>query len=400
MKTAIVPGLSAADSQKYVDTLMGTCDIRVVVEQLTLSHELMATLEPVQLDGQLNITGGETDTIVRTMQMGFLDPDHALQLDSDVASAGVGGIDRLLRVSTYARSGTSDWIGAAAATMRPSVISRNGDVVTLEAQSKEALHLRGVSPFTIPKGTPKIEAIRRILELGGETRFRFPGSTSARLSANTVVGGKDELLQPWKVAWRIARSLDMQLYFDTTGYACLRHYPDVPVWKLIEQGPGANMLTRPKLTTDLSNIRNRVVVTGHTKATKKTKSKVLTADVRLEPEHPLSAQSLRQNGKDWWATEFYDEPTLHTQAAVNAFARARLTEWSTEKTDIETSTFPFWHAVSMDLLESQTAAGGHVRHRLDSASIPLGPSESGMTIGYQQRVRSASAGRLRRRKAA
>mgnify|MGYP007082311789 CR=1 FL=1 len=27
--------------------------------------------------------------------------------------------------------------------MRPSVISRNGDVVTLEAQSKEALHLAG-----------------------------------------------------------------------------------------------------------------------------------------------------------------------------------------------------------------------------------------------------------------
>ncbi len=400
--SVVIEGLSAAASAAYTQAAGTSCDVRILVEQLTLSHSLVSTLEPVQLDGQVNIVGGESDTVARTLQMGFLDPDNELQLDSDSPAEGVGGIDRLLRVHTFLRGGDGTWLGAPCATMRPSVLARNGDTVTVEAQSKEILHLRGVSAYSIAKNTPHVAAIRQILANGGETRFRFPPNTSMRLATSLTVGGADELLQPWKVACRLARSLGMQLYYDATGYACLRRKPTVPAWTLIEQGPGANMLTRPRLTTDLTDIRNRVIVTGRTVATKKSKSRVITnsASTRTLPDsHPFSAVRLAQNGVPWYRTEFYDEPTLRTQGAVDAFARARLTEWSTEKTIIECSALPVWHLMPLDLIEIRPAVGGLYTQRLDTSSIPLGPSETGMTIGYETTVRSATAGRLRGRAA-
>lgn len=393
--TAIITGMSAADSAAYTKAAGEDCDVRILVEQFDLSHNLLASLAPVQLDGQINVTGGETDTIARTLQMGFLDPDHTLVMDSDMPTDGVGGIDRLLRVSTYLRGRDHIWLGAPAATMRPSAFARNGDTVTVEAQSKECLHLRLVSPYTIPKGTPHVAAIRRILELGGETRFRFPPNTTMKLAAAVTVGGPDETLMPWKVAWRLARDLGMQLYFDTTGYACLRKAPTAAAWRLVQSGLGANMLTAPRISVDMSEIRNRVVVTGKTIATKRSKSRTITSPQALPASHPFSAQSLAQNGVPWYRTEFYTSDTLRSQGALDAFAKQQLTEWSTQKVSIEASALPVWHLMSNDLIEVHTANGEVYEQRLQSSSIPLGPSETGMTIGYEARVRSAAAGRIR-----
>lgn len=395
-------GLTSAQSAALTKTLTTTADIRVQILQLDLSHNLVSTVDHAGIDGQVNIVEADQPGVVRTLQMGFIDFDRALRVDGSAPSAGVGGLDRLIRINVYARSEAAGWLGGPAFTGRPNSIERDGDVVTLEAQSKECLHLNNVDAYTIRKGTVTVEAIRSILARNGETRFRFPAGARARLPGNVTVGGPDDNFRPWLVAWRLARSLGLQLFYDVHGYACLRAYPASYAWRLTEQGTGANLLSRVKTNTDLTTVKNRVVVRGHTVPTKKkkgkpaVKSKVVTGVAVAPASHPLSAQTLAVNGKPWYNTAFYDEPNIHTAAAVKAFANARLSELLTLSTDVQTTMIPVWHLEPLDLLALRTAAGA-VDFRLRDASIPLGPSETGMSVGYIQRVRSSSAGRLRRR---
>lgn len=397
MTVAPIAGLSVTDSARYVAALTDGCAVYHRVSQLTLSHDLVCEVSTQFLDGQINIVDGGGDGVTRTLQAGFSDPDHTLRLDSDSPSAGVGGLDRLIQVQTAVRAfGWSSWLTAPSFLGRPSSVARDGDSVTIEVQDKACLHLKGVSPYTIPKRTNTVEAIRSILVRNGETRFRFPSGTTYRMTFGVHIGGPDEDRQPWKVAVRLARSIGYQLYYDTLGFACLRLVPQADAWDLVEHGPTANTLTRVKLTTDLTRVRNRVVVTGRGHPPRRGhSSQVLTAVAVAPTAHPLSAESLATNGVAWHNTAFFDEPDIHTQADADKFATARLNELLDEQTSVETTAMPAWHLEAKDRISLKTAKGDAVRFRLLDASFPLGPNESGMTIGYTQTVRSPAAGRLR-----
>lgn len=396
--TAPVPGLSVVDSETFLRALSEGCEVRHQVLNLDLSHNLVADIRPMSLDGQVNIVNAGEDGITRTLQMGFIDPDHALRLDSATPTAGFGGLDRLIHVRTFVKSAAmTGWLSAPTFTGRPSTVARDGDTVTIEAQDKACLHLKGVSAYTITKRSNVVDSIKSILTRNGETRFRFPTDSRARMAAGVHVGGADEDRQPWRVAWRLARSIGYQLFYDLEGYACLRIPPDTYAWELHEQGQLANCLTRVKVTTDLTTIRNRVVVTGRSRSRKRgSGSRGLTAVAVPHSAHPLSGQALAMNGIDWYNTEFFDQPDIHTESEAKQFATARLNELLEEQISVETSTFPVWHLQGKDLLRLETATGDAVQVRLLDASIPLGESDAGMTVGYQARVRAATAGRLRK----
>lgn len=406
--SAIIPGLNAADSNTYTQALHDHCDVRMQVRMLTLSHQLVSSIAPVQLDGQINVTQADSAGITKTLQMGFYDPDHALRLDSNAPTNGVGGSDRLIQIKTFVRTPQIGWLGAPAITARPSVIGRDGDVVTVEAQGKEVLHLRDVWADEIGAGGYVVNAIKTILQRGGETRFRFPTTAAVRnkVPKKVYFGGGEPDKRPWVVAWNLAHSIGLQLYYDTSGYACLRRAPawdTSPEWELFETGPNANTLSRLKYTTDLTTIKNRVVVRGMTvppkarKGQKAQKAKLLTSVPAVAPaSHPFSAQSLAQNGHLWYNTAFITRDDLHTQAAVNAFARTQLNNLLIGNTDLQTTTLPVWHLEPLDIIKVHAAAATFSL-RLKDASIPLGPSADGMSIGYRMSVRSISAGRLRGR---
>lgn len=397
-------GLSAADAALYSASLNTDCDVAYQILNLNLSHGLIASIDPLLLDGQLDYTGGDTDGVTQLATMSFLDPDRTLRLDGTQPSAGVGGLDRLIQVRTYVRSDltTGRWIGAYAFTGRPSKVDRDGDVIALTAESKECLHIRGVDQAYVEKGAWGIAAIKWILTLGGETRFRFPTVTAGTRLPSRVYYGGPEYPEPWKAAWKIARGMGFQLYYDKSGYACLRKYPQSAMWRVVEQGPGANALTRLKTSTDLTTVRNRVIVRGHTKAVKakkghpEKKSTLVTGLATAPWNHPLSAQYLVQNGKPWYNTIEFDESTVYTKAEADKFAEARLNELLLEQTSVETTIPPIWHADPMDLFAIDASNGAEFMIRLLNGSAPWGPSDTGMTVGYNQRTRRAAAGRLGR----
>lgn len=390
----MIPGLSAVDHAAYVTALRTDCEIAWQIQQLDLNHKLMGEIDTVDLDGQINGIAMNGDGIVKTMQATFLDPEHLLRVDGPSPREGVGGMDRLIRVRSLVYSEAEDrWIRAPAGVFWPGggdEMTRDGDTIVMSAAAKESLHLRTVPPWSIKEGTNWVRAVRRILARGGETHFRFPaGKRSAGLGSTAHIGGDNEDRQPWKVARRIARQHGYQLFYDVTGYACLRQLPGTSIWNLVEHGENANTLTRVKTTTNLREAVNRVVIRG-TKG-----SKVKTGVASSAPSHPQSARSLRHGGQDYIMQLYEDAPDLKTQAEVNRRARARLAEKEALATRVETTTFAFWHWEPMDLWKLEPVNAAAFKHRPLDLSAPMGPSDVGMSVGFNTRVRRATAGRLR-----
>jgi hypothetical protein len=402
-------GLSAADSALYTDSLNTDCEIAYQIHNLDLSHQLVASIEPVLLDGQLDYTGGDTDTVTQMCTLNFLDPDRTLRLDGTNPGAGVGGLDRLIQVKSYVRSELTDgrWIGAYAFTGRPSRVGRAGDTINLVAESKECLHLRGVDRAYVEKGSWVITAIKWILQKGGETRFRFPGVAAfGKLPKRIYYGGPDEAMQPWKVAWKLARGIGLQLFFDKTGFACLRKIPQSPMWTVREQTTRdgrANALSPINSDTDLTTLRNRVITRGMTTppAAKKgqpaQEAKPVVGGWTAPWTERNSPSALMQNGVPWSNTAEYDESTVHTKAQADAFSQARGGELLTLQTGVQTTILPLWHADPMDLFRILANNGADFLIRLLDGTAPIGPTDgnTGMTVGYNQKVRKATAGRLR-----
>ena len=395
-----LPGFTAAEVAAYERALRTHAGVATTVQMMDLSHHLIASVTPVSLDGQVNVS--ENDGVVRTLNMGFLDPDRALRLDGDVPSAGVAGMNRLIRVTQYVQVEELDrWLGVAVFTGRPSLLERDGDVVTVTAQSKECLHLHTVPGFTIRKGASVAGAIRYILAAAGETRFRIPSGIPDRLPTAIQVGGQDTEQQPWTVARRLAASLGMQLFYDNWGFVVLRQFPQDYAWTLVEHGEDANTLSRVRTSTDLTSIRNRVVVIGHTTEIKGRKgvpsrsSRPLVKVLHAPEDHPFSEQSLAVNGVPWIDAAYYDEPNLHTTSQVLRFGSAQLTRLLAESTHVQTTMVPIFHLDPMDLLQMRSATGTF-GFRFRSGSIPLGASAEGMSVGWINTVRAASAGRARR----
>lgn len=390
----MIPGISAADDAAYRAALATHCQVAWRIQQLDLNHRLVSSIDTMHLDGQINMIDASSNGITKSIQATFLDPEHLLRIDGPSPKEGVGGMDRLIKVESLVHSEAEDrWIKAPAGVFWPGggdELSRDGDTISLAAAAKESLHLRFVPAGHIEEGENWVRAVKRLLMLGGETRFRFPSGLRGNLGADNHYGGANEDRMPWKVATKIADQRDYQLYYDLEGYACLRKLPTTPVWELVEQGPDANTLTRVKTTTSLRDARNRVVIRG-TKG-----SRVATGVAVSAASHPQSAQSLAINGRLLYNTLYEDAPDLRTKAECVRRAKSRLAQLESQQTRVETTTLPFWHAEPYDMWKLRPVGAEAFNHRPLDWSAPMGPADTGMTVGFTATVRKATAGRLRR----
>ncbi len=407
MSTLLVPGLSAADSLAYRTALNGDCDIRIDVHTLNLSHQLIGSIRPLHVDGQQNWVQGDGTNVTKSIQLNLWDPSNQLLLDSRSINAGMGGLDRLIQVRTYARGpGQAKWVGAGAFTGVPSKVVRDGPSVSLEAQGKESLYLGEVGAWNIQPGENLVAAVKKCLYMYGERRFRFPSGYKYRVPRRTVVGGMGGK-SPWTVAWELAKSVGLQLFYDATGYACLRKYPQTAMWELNEKGDNKNVLTPVQVSTDLTTIRNRVVVYGSTVATPKRKgqpgrpARLVVGSATLPPSHPYSPQSLAINGVPQYRTTYVDlKEFLHNQHDCIKAAQTRLKGLSAEQVEIDTNTLPFWHAEPLDIVRVNPIAGTSFTVRFKTASAPYGPSPDGMTFGFVWPVHTPVKSRIPRKVAA
>lgn len=346
---------------------------------LTTAHEPLRSLEPLALDGQIDIQKGSE--VRRVLTSGFYDPDTALGFDSSAPTQGFAGLGVLIQVYQDVLVDQT-WHATPMGVFRPSTPTREGSRVTVEAQDKASWHLRGVPVSHIEKNVNKVEAIRAGLLATGETRLRFPASGTYKGVTQTriAVGGPDEEAQPWRVWSRLATDEGLQLFYDGEGYATLRPLPAADTARAVTVFD-AHWLTEspPTKSTDLTTLRNRLIASGSGKA---------RFDRTLPAYSEVSPQALAINGVPWANIGF--EQVELTKKKLDPWASKRLTELSQQDVRVEFDSIPApwvepddWCLLNLD--------GWRQGFSLANCTIPLGP-EGTMSVGYNDHRRSLGTG--------
>lgn len=387
-------GLSAAQNTAYLARLFSSHDYQVSVEVLTLNETPAGSL--VFLDGQVNLQSGEQ--VRRTASITVSDP--AGMLDSSgvttLEDASIGP-SRLIRVThklqvPATRIGNVDVapfeVSVPCFIGPPATMNRSGAEVSIELQDKTALALRGVSAYTVAKGTNARTAIRDILaRKTGEFRFNL-GTGTRRLSKAYAVGLADEA-SPWLVASKIASAeLGMQLIYSCDGYATLR------------AKPGTSQITLPYLTeqatssTDFTAVNNYVQVTGKKTSTTSKTASGSTVTTTTQPQAtaqitngPLAPASLARKGVNRLLPLIIADDAYTTTAQVQKKADLELAGSDQFEGSPTFSTVPIFH-LDVDDIVTVVGENGSTAVRLEQASVPLGTSGD-MTIGTHRWVSAA-----------
>lgn len=392
-------GLTTAQNTAYLARLFSSHDYRVSVELLTLNETPAGSL--VLLDGQINLQNGEqvrrTASITVSDAAGMLDTTGVTTLEN--SSIGPNRLIRLthtLHVPTTRVGNTTVPAFTVAVPCfigPPSTMTRNGAEVSIELQEKTALALRGVSSYTVAKGTNARTAIRDILaKKTGEFRFNL-GTGTRRLSKPYSVGLADEA-SPWLVASKIASAeLGMQLIYSCDGYATLR------------SKPATSQLTLPFLTeqanssTDFTAVNNFVQVTGKKTTTTSKTAAGSTITTTTQPQATaqitnglLSPASLARKGINRLLPKVITDDAYTTVAQAKWKADLELAGSDQLQGNPTFSSVPIFHLDADDIV-TVTGEEGSMAVRLEQASIPLGTSGD-MSIGTHRWVSAAPTRRV------
>lgn len=365
-------GLDAEELRAYGRGLAQGHTLDIDMRVLDLSGNLIRSLEPAVNSGQVDYNSDEA--ITRVCRMEFLDPTQSWQFRSDDPSGSVY-FDNMIRLWYRIRVPDLDYreVGCAVFTGPVNKFTRQGQVVSIEAQSLESRGLHGVSTLTIRKGTNAIDAIERIMrERCGETRFAFP-TTRRRLPANVVVSWEDGTW-PWQKAKAIARSLGLQLFYDGAGVLRLRVVPTSAQF-VFKSGEGGNIRTQPSEDHDKSQIKNRWVVIGNKPAN--------TATETLDDSHPFSSWALRRNGVREYLTEEISDSRIGSVSAARARARSARARFERMEFGAGITTYPVPHLDNLDMVRIRTEYHDAVE-RPRQWSFPLTGGD--MTVGYNDVV--------------
>lgn len=205
-----------------------------------------------------------------------------------------------------------------------SAVERNDVMLSVKAVGKESLGLTNLwAGRHFKEGQEKLWVIRQILtDLMGESKLDIPnaiGGRSPKLSNDLKLGTDDA---PWKVAKKLAGSMNCQLFYDGRGVARLRKKQTHPVFQLDKDF----LIAEPDIAYDLSSVINAVRVIGGVpkKAKKPVKGKAVA-----QFNHPLSPWRLGRRGADGvyqprflWV-EIQDD-SLTTKKECNDLARTTL----------------------------------------------------------------------------
>lgn len=380
-------GLSAAN-QKVFDALLGqNHTIDVTVQLMDLSHNRISNLSSVFLGGQVVIDDGAD--ISRSASLTFLDPDHKMALDSSSPADGAMYIDRMISVVVTVYSpDRSFYVSVPVFTGPITKMDRDWVVVKIECMGKEILALDPFwSPKTYRKGAKRYEVVKDLLLDLGERKFSFTNSTSTL--------GKDLALssehKPWTTARSVARSANMQLFYDGRGVAVMRKFPTTPTWTFSE-GKGGTILTKPAIGYDASNMINAVQVKG---ATPKGKTSPITYRKVAPVGSPVYPYTIGRNGKPRFIPVFIDDDSVTSQAEAVEVANERLKLGELESVTAAFDCLPVFHLEPRDAYKISTAEVS-VTTIVTQMTIPLTANETA-AIGYLKSLKP-SAANIRRRK--
>lgn len=381
-------GLTNAERKAFHTTLRSSHTRRIIVRVLDLDGSVRADLSDRVLDGEVVVDGHAT--VTRSLSLSLLDPRHTLNFDTDSPDDGALYADRMLEVvySVYVPD-LSDHVNVRVFTGPVTKLDRKGDVVDVEAQGKEALAMGEMwRPLVLKKGTPKTAAIRMILkQRAGETRFDLP-DRSARL---LKTASYDRWTKPWKAAKAIARSMDLQLFYDGRGVAILRHLPRRPVYTF-NTGTGGEILSDVAISNTMEEVVNTVVVRG---GKPKGAKEAIQVTAVADRKHPLSPWRLGRTIKDDDGTDVII-PRHHVERIEDGHirsvkeARKRadrvLDDRLTSTVDVTLDVLPLPHLDPGDKVRVVTDDLS-VAFRVWAFTIPLSAEGSPvMSLGYHKKT--------------
>ena len=410
---------SIEERAKYERTLAQSHMIRIKMHVLNLDMEELYDMSDQLLDGQITVSA-TADISTKTVTATILDPGTTLSglgIDTGSPVDGILYADKMVRIyyGVYVPDllDADKWVDIPVFTGPISKFDREGAVVSLEATGKETLAGPVWLPYTIPKGTLQVDAIKQILQKAGENFFgTFPVSTATLgtalvgVSANAAPPKDGTQLDPATVMWSqaedIAQRMDPahMLFYDGMGYASLRRLPstaadtvfsfrsgNVVKDSLGNGGGGGVILDEPQITYDPSLLFNVVRVEGKPPSSGAAPVGVADANV-LFPTHPLSPNNLGRhitvNGSPVLVPRYLPDSqqsdSYTTKAACDTAALNSLKSRLDESIELNFNSLVIPHLEANDWCSINTNRI-NTSFRLRNFTIPLNTSGM-MTVGY------------------
>lgn len=387
-------GLSTSERRAYELALRGSHTRRIDVDVLNLNGDVLSTLAPVLIDGQVNV---DMDAeVTRSATLTFLDPSHTLNFDTDSPDDGALYADRMIQIryGVYV-SALSRYVYATVFTGPVTGLAREGATVTVEAQGKEAL-VRGAiwEPLTLRKGLPVTAGLRALLrDRGGETRLSIPGIYNRYGRATTLPKTRslDRFASIWETALGLAKGIDRQLFYNGAGVATLRAWPDA-VSYTFAPGDGGSILSELSVSYQLEDLKNVAVVRGQPPTGKKG---VVWGRAQAPKQHPLSPERLGRTNAPRYLVELREDSSIRTDADAQKLAVRILEKNLHEAVEVTFDSLPIPHLDPGDMVRVQTP-GFTMMFRLRKFAIPLAPTGAPvMPVGYLKRLTPTSRAKRR-----
>ena len=371
-------GLSPADLRAFESGLLADHRIRVQVSILDLMHGTLGSASDVLLSGQVDFHTAES--VDRSCSLELLDPSNSLGLDAGDPNVASNAGARMVQVHLGVWSSMLPrWVDVPVFCGPITATRRDEDRVQVTAHGKESL-LLGACSFNhrYPKGAKKTDIIRGLLALGGETRLEIPDLPD-RSTVDAVIAPLDSL---WDRAQGWARSLGYVLAYDGRGVAMLRRPVSGSQWTF-RRGDGGSLLGKPVVSSDVSVVRNMVVVQGPDGTS--------PGVARAEASHPMSPENLGRNGRPRFLREDIAEQGIATKEQALALAKAKLSERLQAGMSVEFTALPVPHLEPRDrvtVVERDWTWSNPVHN----VTLPL-VADAPMNVGHHGVVRAIAGGR-------
>ena len=364
-------GLEPDVFDALVSSLAGSEQIRTRVFLLDLEHNVVQDLSHLGPDGSTSINGGAD--IQSSASCSLFDPLGESGLDVVTDVAGVRPPDRMLQVYRSSMvNGT--WIDIPVFCGVIVDVSRDGDYLSIEAQSKDVLALdKPWRAYTVKKGTLVTEAVRLILaNMTGETRFKIQAN-SKKLAKDISVGSDTTPLETVKM---LLDGIGYVSFYDAEGWFVAKPVSN-DVGFIIRDGDGGLVTSRVTRDYRSEGIVNAVRVTS---ANGKNKAEAV-ADVN----HPFAPLKLGRNGVGRFLWEDIQSESNLSKAQCQSQANEKLAELLLDAVSVsfEGLPVPFLDAWDVVRVEADSVA---VDVRFTQMSVPWGLGLS--SYGFLPRVKA------------
>ncbi len=370
-------GLKAEDRRAFMAALQDTHEARTSVEILDRDEGDPIDLTDRVVGGSVDVDA--TEAIDRTLNLELSDDDKAFHFVPQGPGEFSLYADNFIRVKRgiYVDA-LRRWVDVPVFCGPIETVEPGGHTVNVTAMGKESLGLEpslAWRPQHIPKGHLVVDAIHDVLAEGGERRFDFP-KHKLKLKKPVSVGRTSER---WKVASKLAVSLDRQLFYDGRGKARLRAYPKHPGFTF-RTGTDGNVATRPVFTYDISRVRNVVEVLG---PEPEGHEKRIRFVAMANPAHPLSPQKLARHDAPRYLVERLEPDHIQRTEQARTQAERKLDDLLRGEVDVSFDAVPVYTLEPGD--EVALNIDGAVLHfRLQRFSLPL--IAGAMSVGYTRRL--------------